>query len=187
MKIPVFHDEHGTAIVAAAAMLNALEVVGKRIEDVKLACSGVGAAAVACFNLAVGLACGARTSGSPTARAWSTRAAASRWTRRRRSTRRRRMPAPWPTSCKGRTCSSASRPRACSSPRWFGPCRAADHPGHGQPRPGDPPRSRQGGTPRLHHRDRPERLPEPGQQRPCASRSSPAARSTSAPPRSTRR
>jgi malate dehydrogenase (oxaloacetate-decarboxylating)(NADP+) len=56
MKIPVFHDDqHGTAIVAAAALLNGLEVVGKRIEDVKLVCSGAGAAAIACLNLAVGL------------------------------------------------------------------------------------------------------------------------------------
>ena len=56
MKIPVFHDDqHGTAIVAAAALLNALEVVGKRIEDVKLVCSGAGAAAIACLNIVVGL------------------------------------------------------------------------------------------------------------------------------------
>ena len=56
MKIPVFHDDqHGTAIVAAAALLNGLEVVGKRIEEVKLVCSGAGAAAIACLNLAVGL------------------------------------------------------------------------------------------------------------------------------------
>ena len=56
MKIPVFHDDqHGTAIVAAAALLNALEVVGKKIEDVKLVCSGAGAAAIACLNIVVGL------------------------------------------------------------------------------------------------------------------------------------
>ena len=56
MKIPVFHDDqHGTAIVAAAALLNALEVVGKRIDQIKLVCSGAGAAAIACLNLAVGL------------------------------------------------------------------------------------------------------------------------------------
>ena len=56
MKIPVFHDDqHGTAIVAAAALLNGLEVVGKRIEDVKLVCSGAGAAAIACLNIVVGL------------------------------------------------------------------------------------------------------------------------------------
>src|SRR5215212_7002630 len=56
LKIPVFHDDqHGTAIVAAAAILNGLEVVGKRIEDVKLVCSGAGAAAIACLNILVGL------------------------------------------------------------------------------------------------------------------------------------
>ena len=56
LKIPVFHDDqHGTAIVAAAALLNALEGVGKRIEDVKLVCSGAGAAAIACLNIVVGL------------------------------------------------------------------------------------------------------------------------------------
>jgi malate dehydrogenase (oxaloacetate-decarboxylating)(NADP+) len=56
MKIPVFHDDqHGTAIVAAAALLNALEVVGKRIDEIKLACSGAGAAAIACLDIVVGL------------------------------------------------------------------------------------------------------------------------------------
>ena len=56
MKIPVFHDDqHGTAIVAAAALLNALEVVGKQIGDIKLVCSGAGAAAIACLNIVVGL------------------------------------------------------------------------------------------------------------------------------------
>jgi malate dehydrogenase (oxaloacetate-decarboxylating)(NADP+) len=56
MKIPVFHDDqHGTAIVAAAAILNALRHVGKNIEDVKLVASGAGAAALACLDLAVSL------------------------------------------------------------------------------------------------------------------------------------
>src|ERR671912_617394 len=56
MKIPVFHDDqHGTAIVSAAALLNGLELVGKRIGDVKLVCSGAGAAAIACLDTAVGL------------------------------------------------------------------------------------------------------------------------------------
>jgi len=56
MKIPVFHDDqHGTAIVAAAALLNALHVVDKPIGEVKLVCSGAGAAAIACLNLVVGL------------------------------------------------------------------------------------------------------------------------------------
>ncbi|HEX2135227.1 MAG TPA: NADP-dependent malic enzyme [Microvirga sp.] len=56
LKIPVFHDDqHGTAIVAAAAVVNGLEVVGKRIEEIKLVCSGAGAAAIACLDLLVGL------------------------------------------------------------------------------------------------------------------------------------
>jgi malate dehydrogenase (oxaloacetate-decarboxylating)(NADP+) len=56
MKIPVFHDDqHGTAIVAAAAILNALRHVGKDIAEVKLVASGAGAAALACLDLAVSL------------------------------------------------------------------------------------------------------------------------------------
>jgi malate dehydrogenase (oxaloacetate-decarboxylating)(NADP+) len=56
MKIPVFHDDqHGTAIVAAAAVLNALKIVGKDIGRVKLVCSGAGAAAIACLDLQVSL------------------------------------------------------------------------------------------------------------------------------------
>ncbi len=56
MKIPVFHDDqHGTAIVAAAALINALAVVGKPIESATLVCSGAGAAAIACLNILVGL------------------------------------------------------------------------------------------------------------------------------------
>lgn len=56
MKIPVFHDDqHGTAIISAAALLNGLMVVGKKIEEVKLVCSGAGAAAIACLDLMVRL------------------------------------------------------------------------------------------------------------------------------------
>ena len=56
MKIPVFHDDqHGTAIISAAAILNGLKVVEKQIDQVKLVCSGAGAAAIACLNLLVGL------------------------------------------------------------------------------------------------------------------------------------
>jgi malate dehydrogenase (oxaloacetate-decarboxylating)(NADP+) len=56
MKIPVFHDDqHGTAIISGAALLNGLELVGKQIGDVKLVVSGAGAAAIACLDLMVGL------------------------------------------------------------------------------------------------------------------------------------
>jgi malate dehydrogenase (oxaloacetate-decarboxylating)(NADP+) len=54
MKIPVFHDDqHGTAIVVGAAVLNGLKAVGKDIRDVKLVTSGAGAAALACLDLLV--------------------------------------------------------------------------------------------------------------------------------------
>ena len=56
MKIPVFHDDqHGTAIVVGAAIINGLRVAGKRIEDIKLVTSGAGAAALACLNLLIKL------------------------------------------------------------------------------------------------------------------------------------
>jgi len=56
MKIPVFHDDqHGTAIVVAAAILNGLRYVGKDIGRAKLVCSGAGAAAIACLDLLVSL------------------------------------------------------------------------------------------------------------------------------------
>jgi len=56
MKIPVFHDDqHGTAIVVAAAILNGLKVVGKDVANVKLVTSGAGAAALACLDLLVDL------------------------------------------------------------------------------------------------------------------------------------
>ena len=54
LKIPVFHDDqHGTAIIVGAAILNGLRVVGKDLKDVKLVCSGAGAAALACLDLLV--------------------------------------------------------------------------------------------------------------------------------------
>jgi malate dehydrogenase (oxaloacetate-decarboxylating)(NADP+) len=56
MKIPVFHDDqHGTAVVVGAAILNGLEVVGKRVADCKLVVSGAGAAALACLDLLLDL------------------------------------------------------------------------------------------------------------------------------------
>jgi len=56
MRIPVFHDDqHGTAIIVGAAVLNGLRVVGKGIEDVKLVTSGAGAAALSCLDLLVTL------------------------------------------------------------------------------------------------------------------------------------
>src|SRR6201996_2744339 len=56
LKIPVFHDDqHGTAVISGAAFLNALEIVGKKIENVRVVFCGGGAAAIACANLYVNL------------------------------------------------------------------------------------------------------------------------------------
>ncbi len=56
MKIPVFHDDqHGTSIIVGAAIVNGLRFVNKKIEKVKLVCSGAGAAALACLDLLVSL------------------------------------------------------------------------------------------------------------------------------------
>lgn len=56
MKIPVFHDDqHGTAIIASAGLLNALKLVKKSIEKIKLVASGAGAASLACLDLMVSL------------------------------------------------------------------------------------------------------------------------------------
>src|SRR5690606_16072572 len=56
MKIPVFHDDqHGTAIIVGAAIVNALHVVGKDIGEVRLATAGAGAAGIACLDMLVAL------------------------------------------------------------------------------------------------------------------------------------
>nr|WP_298414887.1 malic enzyme-like NAD(P)-binding protein [uncultured Halomonas sp.] len=58
-SIPVFHDDqHGTAIVTAAGMLNALDIAGKKISDARVVCLGAGSAAIACMKLLV--SCGAK-------------------------------------------------------------------------------------------------------------------------------
>ena len=120
MKIPVFHDDqHGTAIVAAAALLNALEVVGKQIEEVKLVCSGAGAAAIACLNIVVGL-------GVRRENIWVTDSKGVVYRGRTESMDPQKAHYAQDTSARtladivpGPTCSSACRWRACSSPRWW--------------------------------------------------------------------
>ncbi|MGE4344765.1 MAG: NADP-dependent malic enzyme [Geoalkalibacter sp.] len=54
LNIPVFHDDqHGTAIIAAAGLINALEVIGKKLEDIRIVVNGAGAAGIACAKLAI--------------------------------------------------------------------------------------------------------------------------------------
>ena len=97
MKIPVFHDDqHGTAIIVGAAIVNGLKVVGKDIAKVKLVCSGAGAAALACLDMLVG----ARH--EDVDNIWVTdiagvvyAAARRRWTRTRSATRKTHRRARW--------------------------------------------------------------------------------------------
>jgi len=56
MNIPVFHDDqHGTAIISSAALINALELIGKKIDQIRIVVNGAGASAIACANLAISL------------------------------------------------------------------------------------------------------------------------------------
>ena len=72
--IPIFHDDqHGTAVITLAGLTNALKVVGKKLEDIKVVTSGAGAAAIAIVKLL--LSAGVRMSSCATARVPSTRAA----------------------------------------------------------------------------------------------------------------
>ena len=67
MNIPVFHDDqHGTAIISSAALLNGLELVGKDIGRVRVTVLGAGGAALACLDVMIGLACSAKISLSAT-------------------------------------------------------------------------------------------------------------------------
>jgi malate dehydrogenase (oxaloacetate-decarboxylating)(NADP+) len=73
LNIPVFHDDqHGTAIIVAAAIVNGLKVVGKKLEEVKLVVSGAGAAALACLDLLVDM-------GMPVEQIWVTDIAGVVW------------------------------------------------------------------------------------------------------------
>jgi malate dehydrogenase (oxaloacetate-decarboxylating)(NADP+) len=75
MDIPVFHDDqHGTAVICAAGLINALELSGKRIEDVRIVLNGAGAAGIACLELLKAMGARPRTASCATPRAWSTRA-----------------------------------------------------------------------------------------------------------------
>jgi malate dehydrogenase (oxaloacetate-decarboxylating)(NADP+) len=54
MDIPVFHDDqHGTAIVCLAGLINACEITGKKFEEIKIVVNGAGAAGIACLNLII--------------------------------------------------------------------------------------------------------------------------------------
>jgi malate dehydrogenase (oxaloacetate-decarboxylating)(NADP+) len=165
MNIPVFHDDqHGTAIISGAAMLNGLKVVGKKIDEIKVVCSGAGAAAISCLNLWCDLGVKRENITSATPRASSTSVVRAAWMKPRpvtprnreahagrRHGRRRRLPRP------------VHRRRAqAGHGQEHG--RQADDFALANPTPEIMPELVKE-VARRHHRHRPFRLREPGQQR----------------------
>ena len=167
MNIPVFHDDqHGTAIISAAALVNGLELVNKRIEDVKITVSGAGAAAIACLDVMLGL--GARIENILVCdskgvihqgRAGQLDESKSKFAR---DTAARTLAdalagADVFLGCSAPGVVSAEMVKSMADrPHFAGPC---------QPRARDSPRNRIGRTTRLHHRHGSLGLPQPGQQR----------------------
>ena len=120
MKIPVFHDDqHGTAIIAAAAILNGLKLVKKDIADVKLVCSGAGAAALACLDLIVSLGLRHDQYHRDRCKGCGVCRPHGRHGRQQGALcRERRMRESWTRSSRMRTFFSACRPATCSRPIW---------------------------------------------------------------------
>ncbi|MBO1997685.1 NADP-dependent malic enzyme [Klebsiella pneumoniae] len=88
MNIPVFHDDqHGTAIISTAAILNGLRVVEKNLSDVRMVVSGAGAAAIACMNLLVALGMQSTTSWSAIRKALSIKTVSRTWWKPKRPMR----------------------------------------------------------------------------------------------------
>ena len=165
MKIPVFHDDqHGTAIVAAAAVLNGLKIVGKDIGKVKLVCSGAGAAAIACLDLQVSL-------GLDPANIW---VLDSKGVIGKSRTNLDADKARYAQNTQAKTLDDViagcdvflglSGPRRAHAGNGEEDGRPSDHPRDGESGARDPSRAREGRATRLPHRHRPLRLSEPGQQ-----------------------
>ena len=166
MKIPVFHDDqHGTAIVAAAAVLNGLRCVGKDIGKARLVCSGAGAAAIACLDLLVSLGLYARQR----ARCRQQGRAARRPHRHGREQTALCAPTGARTLARGdagcRHLPGAVGTGRADARNGQGDGAEAADPGDGQPDAGDHAGGGARRTARRHYRHRPVRLPEPGQQR----------------------
>ena len=167
MNIPVFHDDqHGTAIITAAGLINACYLTGRELDDIKVVVNGAGAAAIACTELIKAM--GVRARPCHHVRPQGRHPQGPRPTSTSGSRRMRSRPtrARWPKRWSAPTCSSACRRPARSSPRWSRTmAQGADHLRHGQSRPGDHAARGAQGAARRDHRHRPLGLSQPGQQR----------------------
>jgi malate dehydrogenase (oxaloacetate-decarboxylating)(NADP+) len=136
MNIPVFHDDqHGTAIISSAALLNGLELVGKDIGKVKVAVSGAGAAAIACVNVMVGLGVKRENVFMVDSKGVIYEGRPGGLDASKARTHRRPKPAPWPTWSTAPTCSWAARPRRADGRHGQDHGRQAHHPGLANPEP----------------------------------------------------
>ena len=112
--IPVFHDDqHGTAIVTAAGMLNALELAEKKLEEAKIVCLGAGAAAISCMKLLVSM--GAKVENIYMIDRKGVIHAGRDDLNQYKSVPPRPTSAPWPTPWRAPTCSSACPAPTCWS------------------------------------------------------------------------
>ncbi len=184
MKIPVFHDDqHGTAIVVGAAILNGLKVVGKDIAKVKLVTSGAGAAALACLGLLVKL-------GLPRENIWVTDLAGVVYEGRTELMDEDKVQFAQKTPARtltevidgadiflGLSAGGVLKPEMVRKMA----AKPADLRA-GQPEPGDHARGGQGGARRRHHGHRPHATTRTRSTTSCASRTSSAARWTRARP-----
>ncbi len=166
MKIPVFHDDqHGTSIIVGAALLNALIVVGKKIEDIRVATTGAGAAGISCLDMLVALGVkpehilafdrhgvlhSERTDLDPDKQRYA------------RDTKARTLAeiVEGADVFLGLSAGGILKPEMVAAM-----ARAADHLRAGQSESGDHAGRGQGGAAGLHHGHRPFGLSEPGQQR----------------------
>ena len=182
MKIPVFHDDqHGTAIIVGAAITNGLRVVGKDLKDVKLVCSGAGAAALACLDLLVSL-------GIPQENIWVSDIAGVVYKGRREEMDDNKARYAQATDARkladilpGADIFLGLSAAGVLKPEWL--AKMADKPlimALANPGARNHARPRQGGAARRGHRHRPLRLSRTRSTTSSASRSSSAARSTSA-------
>ena len=187
LDIPVFHDDqHGTAIVVLAALLNALRVVGKRAEDIRVVVVGAGAAGLACADIMLAHGVGRRDRLRPPRRAIRRRGAPRRrpgGARRAHQQARAAGHGRRGAGRRRRASSASPGPARCQRPRC-GEWPRRDRVRDGQPEARGPAR----GSPRRRrdHRHRALGLPQPDQQRARVPRRSSGARSTCAPARSTR-
>ncbi len=167
MNIPVFHDDqHGTAIIAAAGLINAAHLTGREMEDMKVVVNGAGAAAIACTELIKAMGVRPTTASMCDSKGVIYKGRDEGWTsgsRRMRSMTDKRTLA---EALEGAdVLIGLSVKGAVTQDMVKSMAEGADHLRHGQPRSRDHARGSESGAARRDRRHRPLGLSQPGQQR----------------------